>query len=190
MLEGQALEDALLGLRVEEAQGVAFRVIPAQYHVTALSGIGSLKRGGRFNPKGLLEALYLSESPITALQEVEAIMQTSAKLMGLKVGPKTLLSVEYSLQKLLDLTDSNIQAALQTSTEELTAPWLLKQTGASFAPTQQLGLAVAASGVEALMSSSSKNPDAANLVIYPHNLLQGSSLRVFDESGFIDATLP
>lgn len=77
MLEGQALKDALSTLEVEEAQGVAFRVIPAQYPVTALFGIGSLKRGGRFNPKGLLEALHLSESPVTALQEVEAIMQSS-----------------------------------------------------------------------------------------------------------------
>jgi RES domain-containing protein len=94
MLTGETLEQALKKLVATKQQGTGYRIIPAQFHLTALSAIGALQRGGRYNPRGRLEAIYLSDTPITALQEVEAVAITSAGLIGLRTNPKTILSVD------------------------------------------------------------------------------------------------
>jgi RES domain-containing protein len=190
MLQGDALEAALTRLPTQSAEGTAYRVIPAQYHLTALSSVGSLQHGGRYNPRGQLEALYLSDSPITALQEIDAIQQTSSRLIGRKTGPKTLLSVDYLLQRLVNLTDTETRNALHVTLQDLLGPWVLEQTVTEVAPTQRLGLAIAGAGIEALRVPSSKNPSSSNLVIFPRTVLEGSWLRVYDDSGFIDARLP
>jgi hypothetical protein len=66
----------------------------------------------------------------------------------------------------------------------------LAQSASGSAPTQRLGLAAYAAGLEALRAPSAKDPSAANLVIFPDALQPASTLRVFDDSGFIDASLP
>lgn len=190
MRAGPELADALARLPGRPDAGTAYRAIPARFYLTALSAVGSRQRGGRYNPKGQLEALYLSESPVVALQEVEALQRTSRELVGLTFSPKTLLSVQYDLGRVLDLTDPDVQAALATDHAELTAPWLLARAASGGAPTQRLGLAAYASGLEALRVPSAKDQTAANLVIFPDALLSASTLRVFDDSGFIDARLP
>jgi len=190
VLSGRELDAALARLPGRPATGTAYRVIPARFYLTALSTVGSRQRGGRYNPRGQLEALYLSESPVVALQEVEALQRTSRELVGLTFGPKTLLSVTYSLNRVLDLTDPDARKALATDRAELTAPWLLAQSASGSAPTQRLGLAAYAAGLEALRAPSAKDPSAANLVIFPDALQPASTLRVFDDSGFIDASLP
>ena len=190
MRSGQELSAALAQLPKQSAEGTAYRIIPARFYLTALSAVGSVKRGGRYNPRGQLEALYLSENPVVALQEVEVVQQTSHELVGLNFGPKTLLSVQYTLSRVLDLTDLEIQRMLGTTTAELIKPWALIQSVSGIAPTQQLGLASQQAGFEALRAPSAKNPGAANLVIFPTTLAPTSTLRVFDDSGFIDASLP
>lgn len=190
MLKGESLLRALASLPTQHLTGTAYRIIPAQYYLTALSSIGAFKQGGRYNPRGKLEALYLAEDPLTALQEVEAIKFTNAGLFSAKSSPKTLLSIEYRLQVTLDLTQHQNQVALETDLEELTAPYLPLEAQRGVAPTQSLGAAAAEAGIEALRVPSSKNPKASNLVIYPRSLRPGSTLRVFDDTGFIDATLP
>lgn len=190
MLPDRELGVALAQQPGRPAIGTAYRVIPARFYLTALSTVGSRQRGGRYNPKGQLEALYLSESPVVALQEVEAIQRTSRELVGLTFGPKTLLSVTYRLDRVLNLTDPDVQKALATDRTELTAPWLLSQSASGNVPTQRLGLAAYLAGLEAPRAPSAKDPSAANLVIFPDALQPASTLRVFDDSGFIDASLP
>ena len=55
------------------------------------------------------------------------MQKTSWELVGLTFSPKTLLSVQYALVRVLDLTDPDVQTALATDRAELTAPWLLAQ---------------------------------------------------------------
>ena len=90
----------------------------------------------------------------------------------------------------MDLTDTDVRNALRVTLQELLEPWVLKQTATEVAPTQRLGLAIAEVGSEAVRAPSSKNPSSSNLVIFPRSLLTGSWLRVYDDSGFIDARLP
>jgi RES domain-containing protein len=72
MLPRDALVVAAKDISTGPRDGVAFRLILARYAATALSSIGSLRAGGRYNMRDQFEALYLASSPVTALREVEA----------------------------------------------------------------------------------------------------------------------
>lgn len=51
-------------------EGIAFRATQSRFLETPLSAVGSILTGGRYNPKGLFEVLYLAENPDTTLHEV------------------------------------------------------------------------------------------------------------------------
>lgn len=190
MLSGTALEQALTNLTPVPWTGVAYRLIPAQFAGTALSSIGSFRRGGRYNPKESFEALYLADTPLTALQEINLIKVTDEAILSAKSSPRLLLSVEVTLFAVLDVTTSQVQNTLSTSLQELTGSWLVTNASDQTAPTQALGAATySLKTVEALRVPSAQDPSATNLVIFPDRLRQGSQVRVYDDSGLIDATL-
>ena len=60
MLAADALAAAVARLPTRPLDGGAFRLIHARYATTALSAIGSLRLGGRYNGLGAFEALYLA----------------------------------------------------------------------------------------------------------------------------------
>src|SRR5438270_1647975 len=191
MLRRDALVVAVQRLPTKPFEGVAFRLILARYAATALSSIGSLRTGGRYNRRGRFEALYLASSPVTALREVEALVETADGLRDVKGPPRILLSVEHRLQSVADLTDPMVQAAVGTTLDELCAPWRPLNPAGQVAPTQLLGEVIRDDGsIEALRVPSARVPSTENLVIFPDRLCAGSSLRVFDDSGLIDAQLP
>jgi RES domain-containing protein len=191
MLTRDALVVAVQRLPTKPLEGVAFRLILARHAATALSSIGSLRIGGRYNRRGRFEVLYLASSPVTALREVEALVETADGLCGVKGPPRILLSVEYRLQSVVDLTDQSVQGILGTTLDELCAPWRPLNAAGQVAPTQLLGEVIRDDGsIEALRVPSARDPSTDNLVIFPDRLCAGSSLRVFDDSGLIDAQLP
>ena len=190
MLVGKDLESALSDLNPTPWTGVAYRLIPAQFAGTALSSIGSFKRGGRYNPREAFEALYLADTPVTALQEINFIKVTDAAILSVKSSPRLLLSVEIALAAVLDLASPQVQGALSTNLQELTGSWLVMNVNGQTAPTQLLGAAGYAHGsFEALRVPSAQDPQATNLVIFPDRLRVESRVRVYDDSGLIDATL-
>lgn len=171
--------------------GVTYRLIHARYAETALSSIGSLQTGGRYNPRGGFEVLYLADSPVTALQEVEALVKTRSGLFPIKGPPRILISVEVTLHAVLDLTSAEVQEALGTSLQELTGAWIALDDREAKAATQRLGEACFELGtVEALKFPSARDPRAFNLAVFPDRLRTGSLLQVFDESGIINVRLP
>jgi RES domain-containing protein len=191
MLRRDALVVAVQRLPTRPLEGVAFRLILARYAATALSSIGSLRTGGRYNLRGHFEALYLASSPITALREVEVLVETADGLRGVKGPPRILLSVEYSLRSVVDLTGGTVHELLGTTVDELCAPWRPVNAAGQVAPTQLLGEVIHDDGsAEALRAPSARDPSTENLAVFPDRLRAGSSLRVFDDSGLIDAHLP
>ena len=191
MLRRDGLVAAVQRLPTQPLEGVAFRLILARYAATALSSIGSLRTGGRYNVRGRFEALYLASSPVTALREVEALVETAEGLRGVKGPPRILLSVDYRLQTVVDLTNAAMHEALGTTVNELCAPWRPLNATGQVAPTQLLGEVIHDDGrIEALRVPSARDPLTDNLVVFPDRLRAGSSLRVFDDSGLIDAHLP
>lgn len=190
MLADEALGNALKDLLPTPWTGVAYRLIPAQFAGTALSSIGSFRRGGRYNPREAFEALYLADTPLTALQEINLVRVTDAAILSAKSSPRLLLSVEVALAAVLDVTTVPVQDALDTNLQELTGSWLVMNAGGRIAPTQALGTtAYHHGGFEALRVPSAQDPRAANLVVFPDRLRPGSRVRVYDDSGLIDATL-
>src|ERR671933_1368910 len=160
MLRRDALVAAVQRLPTQPLEGVAFRLILARYAATALSSIGSTRTGGRYNVRGHFEALYLASSPVTALREVEALIETADGLRGVKGPPRILLSVEHRLQLVVDLTDARVQAALGTTLDELCAPWRPLNAAGQVAPTQLLGEVIRDDGrIEALRVPSARPVD-------------------------------
>jgi RES domain-containing protein len=167
-----------------------FRVIHAKYAATALSAVGSYRHGGRYNPAGAFEVLYLADNPVTALEEVEALLRSGAALQGIKGPPRILLSVECVFQRVARLDQKALQA-LNLTVADITASWREKLRRSETPVTHVIGRSTFERGdVEALLVPSAKNPKMQNLAVFPDRLLEGSSLRVFDDSGMIDARLP
>ena len=190
MADASELSDAISSLPTIPLKETLFRVIHAKYAATALSAVGSYHYGGRYNPAGTFEVLYLAANPITALEEVEALLRSGAALEGVKGPPRILLSVECALQHVLRFDEAVLQT-LGLTAEVLTKPWREQLRRGEVPLTHKLGRICFDRGdVEALLVPSAKNSEARNLTVFPDRLAEGSSLRVFDDSGMIDAHLP
>jgi RES domain-containing protein len=196
MLTRETLINELKRLTPNIEKGFVFRIIDIKYQTTALSAIGSLKSGGRYNigesfSEQQFSALYASDSPITALQEREILLNSGSGLIPNLTPPYLLLSLKYTLQSVLDLTDTYNQNALGTNLQELTGNWRVFKFRDQIAPTQELAKAVYdLQTIEALKVPSQYNINAYNLVIFPERLLPNSFIEVYDPSGTIAAKLP
>lgn len=74
---------------------------------------------------------------------------------------------------------------------DITAPWRESLRRNTTPVTHEIGrLGFERGDVEALLTPSAKNPASSNLALFPDRLMEGSSLRVFDDSDMIDARLP
>ncbi|HEY9861622.1 MAG TPA: RES family NAD+ phosphorylase [Candidatus Obscuribacterales bacterium] len=158
MLTDNQLIAALASMPILSTQGEVCRVIHIRYANTALSSIGSLKTGGRYNQKSAFQALYLADNPVTALLEVEALLKTRTELTYVPKPPLIVLSIYYQLNAILDLTHLNNQRSLATNLQELTGNWLLMNAQSQLAPTQILGeAAYSLQSIEALKVPSARD---------------------------------
>ena len=190
MAKETKLASVLQTLEPTPLEQTFFRVIHAKYAATALSAVGSFRFGGRYNPAGAFEVLYLADSPVTALEEVEALLRTDSDLRGVKGPPRIVLSVECTLQRVVQL-DKDTLHELNLSFEDVTAPWRESLRRKQTPVTHEIGrISFERGDVEALLAPSAKNPTTSNLAVFPDRLIEGSALRVFDDSGIIDARLP
>lgn len=183
MLQADALLEALRSIAFRSQQGYSTRFVPERYRATALSAVGSLRKGGRYNPPGT-SALYTSLERVTALQEVTELLADEDPLV-----PYLMLTVEYSSDRVLDLTErSNIQA-LATSRDELTQR--ISHFHQGTAPTQLLGAAAIIVGFDAIIAPSRPAHRGTNLILFPERSGVGS-VTVYTEPPimFEDETFP
>lgn len=191
MLIGNQLIATVAKLPTISLAGVAFRTIHIKHLNTCLSSIGSLQFGGRYNPPLAFETLYLADHPLTSLLEVETLVKVAASLQRIPKPPQLVLSVEYKLSAVFDLTNLENQRALSTNLQELTGNWRLLNGLGHVASTQVLGeVAFSVPKIEALKVPSARNPKTYNLVVFPDKLLDSNFVRVYDDSGSIRAQLP
>ena len=202
MLDEENLIQAVHEEPLYAIQGAAFRIVKLRRIVQkvgnrsiltgqqALSTIGSRKIGGRYNPSKILEALYLADTPHNAFLEVDPKRKTMDGAPPINCAPRIILTVEYQLQKVLDVTNPITQNRLGTNPHELTASgWRELNDEGLLAPTQILGIVVYQQGIEAMKVPSAIIPGAHNLVIFPDRLLPNSYVTVFDEDDYVNATL-
>ena len=164
-------------------QGSFFRNIDAMYRWAPLSAYISHLNGNRYN-RGLkyetsaFAALYLSDSPVHAMEEVKALVNGVAQ----KFSPRTDLTVDVVLARVADLTDPSTQKQLEVHPNALVSPWQIRQI-TERTTTQELGAAAFDVGIEALLVPSARVKGAKNLVVLIDQLAEGSSLQVFVGEG-------
>ena len=193
MLKDKKLIQAVKKLSADSVpiSGDSFRLVALRYQDSLLSTIGSFKRGGRYNIAQQFEALYLSGSPITALKEIRYLINTPAGVSAYPTRPYILLSLQYQLHRVIDLTDSHVRNFLDTNMQELTGSWY-SFIEEEIAPTQQLGKIAYDLGVQALKVPSSVDLEnnGFNLVIFPENLPPNGFVEIYGPDGEFRQRLP
>jgi RES domain-containing protein len=142
---------------------VSVIVIANRWRDSPLSAIGAFELGGRYNAPQTFPVLYSADSQMTALLETEALFITAdGQLRGAPRDPDLILTLEYTLPRVLDLTVPGLYADFGTSGEELVNPVpsrFILNAGNKETPTQQLGSPCFRSGrISALKVPSAANP--------------------------------
>jgi RES domain-containing protein len=104
--------------------------------------------GQRYTPKGGPNALYAAEDLVTAHAEyhrVERIVLAADPTYRVSANPTVELTIQVNLERVLNIVDPVIQAALATTVAELTGPWRKQMIKKLFCPTQVLSLRLAPS---------------------------------------------
>jgi RES domain-containing protein len=128
-------------------RGSFFRAIPLEHRTTPLSAIGSIKRGGRYNPQGEFEAYYLAESPETTLYELRVVAPNVAPA---RMKPTVTFTVNVVLQHAVDLTVRETRTILGVGQNELTIEWRAIFARGDVPTTHEIGRAARDTNVEAL----------------------------------------
>ena len=158
----------------------SFRSTNLKYVVDPLSALGSALAGGRFNPKGF-EALYTSLEIETMIAEMQHYANTDPRLAG-RFRPSSILTLEATGLRILDLSNIEIQALLGTNTQELSGNFIRMQNRGLESPTQTLGrINIEHLFFDALITESARQENGKNLVIFPDVAdLHKCTVTVFD----------
>jgi len=165
--------------------GTGYRFVALRYAdpERALSGEGAARYGGRYNPVGV-RTVYLSEDARTAVAETGYGVSLGGRFAAKDREARLLLAVEFRLQRVLDLRDPEVLAALGLEPGDLVAPgWRDALRRGQRPPTHALALAALEVGFEAILAPSAVVPGAYNLAVYVERLLPGSALRLAGTGG-------
>jgi RES domain-containing protein len=161
---------------------VVYRSSTPQYatETDLLTGEGSCKNGGRWNPKGTA-AVYAALTLETAMAETLA----TNRYFGIPLQdamPRTFVAFLARLQHVLDFRQGDLRRRLQVSLDRiLHVDWRKENKAGQLSITQIIGQAAYEAGLEGILVPSAQNPKDANLVIFPANLKTGSELILFNK---------
>jgi len=159
-----------------------FRMVKPRYCSDSdiISGQGGKRSNGRWNVRGVFRCTYASQTPETALDESLSRVRRQ-HLPDEKALPKTLVCIAFRASRVLDFTDGSIRQRLSVSQHRMIEEkrWLSDNYHNRESLTQTIGRAAFSIGFEALIApSAADQPHGINVVIFPDNLLAGSSLNV------------
>jgi RES domain-containing protein len=161
--------------------GVAYRFVAQgkDNPVEIFSGRGSFSNGGRWNAPGTLRAVYASTTPETATTESLAYF----RYYGFREGdamPRTLVALEFDLNKILDLTDRKVRRRLRILLKEITREdWRKLQDAGKESLTQAIGRAACSAGFEGMIAPSAQVRKGMNIVFFPEKQGTNSIARVY-----------
>lgn len=164
-------------------QGVTYRSVRPTYWRSGrfLSGVGSAKHGGRWNPPGFRSTVYLALSTDTAYLEWKAWCSRYG-LAPKAALPRVFAAVDVCVQDVLDLSDGRFRQRLRVSGQRMIEEdWEGANASGEEALTQAIGRAACEENLEGLLVPSAQDPDGRNLVLFPNNLAPHS---VMTESKF------
>ncbi len=184
------------GLPTTFEAGTWYRAARLHHLPTVLGTAHTAITSRRFNAGKLsdpqFEVLYLAESPLVALFEVEALLGSSTKPGGILPDPAhswAIVNAKVKLKHIVDLTDDlMVQVALGTTAQELTGDWRgyeLRNEDTSvpspkgLAPTQLLGAALYEKSplLQGFISISARVPYSRIICVFPRRLARGSFVK-------------
>lgn len=170
---------------IQRCQPVAFaakliRVVGIEYanREDLVAGHGSLRYGGRYNPKGGFRAIYGSLELDTATAELLAHHRRQGRPdPEADVFPLVAVSLEADVERLLDLTDAATRRALKVSRSDLVGDWQEAQDLGREALTQAIGRLARAAGYQGLLAPSAARSTGRNIVLF-RDKVRKSRLRI------------
>ena len=169
----------------QPARGSFLRAIRLKYRNEPLSAAGSIKTGGRYNPKGAFEVLYMAHQGDTVLREIRLVQDdASGAIVTIPTPPYILMTVHYEVSFAVDLCDSDVQTRLGITPDFLVQHWEIDDLKGKVPITHDLGRAARAAGIEALIVPSARHPGYQNIAIIKDQLLTTSFVRIHQPDGF------
>ena len=161
-----------------------YRVMGVKYLRNPLSALGSKLAGGRYNYIGEFEVLYVAPDVQTAVQE-------TLKNVPFRFSPKSIITIEVEVQKIVDLEDKKTIDALGLDVDKLFLPWRKTQDiDQKKAYTQILGQVIYANKIfEGIRYPSTKVKGKYNLAIFPGRLKRGSHIKVYDPDKLLEQVI-
>lgn len=178
MKSASALRSALSRVNLHVLSQHFSHIAQYRYRDKLLSTKGAKAAPGRYHRKGSAPALYFADTPLTAIYEVDRVVDSGGiQLAGLG-NPGILITVTFELTDVLDLTDPAVVKKFGTSHQELTGSWL----NANPAPTQILGEQAHACGrIVAIKAPSAAHHKGTNLVVFRDRIdLRKHKMSIYD----------
>ena len=160
-------------IRPASAEGRFFRLVPERYKEEALSTVGSLQYGGRYNPPREFGVLYLGEDEEVCWAEIQRRAGSPEFLRQ----PWVCAEVRVELERVLDLTDGEVLRDLGIEQDDL-----LISTGdeaEDYRLTRELARAAREAGFEALKVRSVTSR-GVNLVVFTDKLSESSRVELLE----------
>lgn len=152
-------------------------------HTTAteiVQGVGAYKAGGRWNPVGVMDVVYLSTDPITATAEAVEHFRYY-RLPQSQAMPKVIVTVAVDAPAVLDLTDPAVRATMPVRMSDLLVEdWRATMNAGREAMSQAFGRAAFAAKLNGLIVPSKPHRGGVNVLIFPQRLGKAAVLRVVD----------
>lgn len=149
-------------------RGSAYRQCHPDHTDLAATVRASLSHPFRFNPTGEFGVLYVALSPATARAELER----QAQRLGIAVSrlaPRVMLSLDVTLQRVLDLTVSGVREEHGVTTDDLSSD--------DYSACQRLARDARVAGYDAILYPSATGA-GVNLAIFFDALNPGSTVQV------------
>lgn len=167
-------------------EGIVYRSVTPKYARSAdlLSGLGSRRVGGRWNPPGTMNAVYASLDPETAMREALSHYRYY-RIPEHDAMPRVFVAIRIKLRRVLDLRPPEVRTTLRVSLDRMTRhDWRKAQEKQAESLTQALGLAAFELGLHALLVPAATGPGGgpgtspvarpvaieSNVVVFPHNI--------------------
>lgn len=159
------LRRAFRDLQAKAFEAVVYRHISSQFD--ALDSSGSLKAGGRWNPRGEYEVLYTALKEETAKAELERLAERQGLTLD-DLAPRDLVSIQVSLSKVIDLTDKKILEQIGINENAI--------VGNDASLCLEISRLARSAGFEAILAPSATKKGAI-LALFPDRLQPSSRLE-------------
>lgn len=170
--------EACLG-RTTAWEGMVYRSAAPRYSGDGdiVTGLGSLRMGGRWNPPGCCRTVYASLDPETAMKEALATFRYYGWALH-DAMPRIFRALDIHLGRVASLRHRRVRGHLAPWLKAaLAEDWRSLQAGGQESTSQALGRAAFELGLEGLFVPSHTARARMNLVAFPDNLLPGSQIQ-------------